>query len=269
MIGEIRAAAPLMRDLAVPPTASGPWLTVVLNAMQRSTWSVPVPRVRPRAVVVDQHRQGRPVGAVLLTSRLRGPVTVVRLLGDGVGPEPPGLPPRRLYARDDEAAAALAEGVVAVLCGLRRPWRLELSGLPLGDPVLARLGALLPDAQFSTERTRRLVDDLDGLAGPGRATSVHRSTDPADLERWLPAVLARVPGDPGFLRAAARLHAATGQLEHAVVTEGGRVRAVLLTLLDGGRRWPWWGSSDAGGLPTERGAPLVRLTCSSGSLVSR
>ena len=46
----------------------------------------------------------------LLASRLRGPVTVVRLLGDGLAPEPPGLPPRRLYARDDETAGLLAEG---------------------------------------------------------------------------------------------------------------------------------------------------------------
>ena len=48
------------------------------------------------------------------------------------------------------------------------------------------------------------------------------------------------------------------------MTEGDVVRAGLLTLVDGGTRWPWWGSSDIGGLRTELGAPLVRLTVASG-----
>ena len=40
----------------------------------------------------------------------------------------------------------------------------------------------------------------------------------------------------------------------------GALRAALLTLVDGTDRWPWWGTSDIGGLRTEMGAPLVGLT---------
>jgi hypothetical protein len=55
-----------------------------------------------------------------------------------------------------------------------------------------------------------------------------------------------------FVRAAARLHAAIGQLE--VAAADGHV---LLTLVDGDDRWPWWTSGDA---VTGMGAPLVSLT---------
>jgi hypothetical protein len=67
------------------------------------------------------------------------------------------------------------------------------------------------------------------------------------------------------------VHAAAGELELAVVAgpaddpaDGGRPAAALLTLLDGGGRWPWWGSTDLGGLRPEMGAPLVRLTARGG-----
>jgi hypothetical protein len=86
------------------------------------------------------------------------------------------------------------------------------------------------------------------------------------VERRLPGLLTREPDRRArtFLRAAARLHAATGQLELAVASEGDRVRAGLLTLVDGEDRWPWWGFSDAGGLRTVMGAPLVTFTARGG-----
>jgi hypothetical protein len=121
----------------------------------------------------------------------------------------------------------------------------------------------MPGSSVSTTRSRRLVDELDTVA------EVRRSRDPAELERWLPAVLARVPErQRAFLRAAARLHAAIGQLEVAVVPAEDGPAAVLLTLLDrragGVSRWPWWGSSDVGGLRRELGSPWVALTASAG-----
>ncbi|WP_369132658.1 hypothetical protein [Modestobacter sp. I12A-02662] len=255
VVREIRAAAPLMSRLAVPPTSRGPWLTAALNAQPA--------RVRARAVVVEPHLQGRPDGLALLTLRRRGPATAVALLGAGPGPLPEGRPQCRLHARDPETAGRLADGVLDLLAGLRGPWTLRLAGLPLGDPTLSSLAACLPDAATGTTRSRRLVDELDSVG------EVHRSTDPAALERVLPALLARVPADQrSFVRAAARLHAAIGWLEVAVVRRGDDVTAVLLTLLDrrpdGTDRWPWWGWSDGGGLRRELGSPWASLTASAG-----
>jgi len=251
VVREVRAAAPLMTALRAPATARGPWLTAVLNegAARR-------PRARPVAVVVEPHGRGRPDGVAFLTLRRRGLTTTVAMLGDGIAPAPAGLPPSRLLARDEATAVRLATGVLDLLQSLRGPWSLELAGLPLGDPTLRALAAQLPTALLANSRSYRLVDDLDGVG------TVVRSRDPEVLERWLPALLDREPDRRarGFLRSAVRLHAAIGQVEVAVVADGGVLRAALLTLLDGDARLPWWGTSDAGGLRTELGAPLVRLT---------
>jgi hypothetical protein len=261
VIHEIRATAPLMSDLAAPIPARAPWLTAAVNAQSAR----PLSRIRPRAVVVEQHQQGRPDGAALLAFRRRGAATAVTLLGAGadVRPLPEGRPPARLYARDDGVAARLAAGVADLLDGLRAPWTLSLAGLPLGDPTLRHLAAAMPGSSLSTTRSRRLVDELDGVG------EVQRSRDPADLDRWLPAVLSRVPSRQRvFLRAAARLHAAVGQLEVAVVPGPSGPAALLLTLVerrsDREDRWPWWGSTDVGGLRRELGSPGSTLTASAG-----
>ncbi|WP_254780919.1 hypothetical protein [Modestobacter sp. DSM 44400] len=220
-----------------------------------------VPSGRPRAVVVEQHRQGRPDGAALLSFSRRGPATAVTLLGDAVGPVPGGRPPSRLLARDDDVARRLAEGVLETLDRLRGPWTMRLGGLPLGDPTVRHLAAALPSASLANARSRRLVDELDSVA------DVVRTTDPAGLDRWLPAVLDRLPApDRPFVRASARLHAAVGALELAVVPGDDAPAALLLTLLDpvSGDRWPWWGASAVGGLRRELGSPVVTLTASAG-----
>jgi len=278
VVREIRAAAPLMADLSAPVPARGPWLTAALNVQSTR----PLARIRPRAVLVEQpgpaagtrsllgsgDGQGDPstAGAALLslTRRGKGLSTTVTLLGSDAGPLPEGRPAARLYARDDDVARLLAAGVADLLDGLRAPWTLRLAGLPLGDPTVRRLSELLPGSSLATTRSRRLVDELDAVA------EVRRSRDPAELDRVLPPVLDRVPPQQrAFLRAAARLHAAIGQLEIAVVGASERPAAVLLTLLDrrpGGEedRWPWWGSSDVGGLRRELGSPRSALTASAG-----
>jgi hypothetical protein len=258
VVREIRAAAPLMSRLSAPVPARGPWLTATLNVQSAR----PLSRVRPRAVVVE-HPQGPPDGVALLSLRRRGVGTAITLLGAEAGPLPEGRPHARLHARDDEVAGRLAAGVADLLDSLRGPWTLRLAGLPLGDPTVRSLAGQMRGASLSTSRSRRLVDELDSVA------DVQRSRDPGDLERWLPAVLARVPErQRPFLRAAARLHAAIGQLEVAVVPGRGGPAAVLLTLLDprpdGVDRWPWWGSTDVGGLRRELGSPWVALTASAG-----
>ena len=258
VVREVRATAPLMSELAAPVTARGPWLTAVLNVQSAPLLA----SARPRAVVVEQHQQGRPDGAALLVFRRRGPATAVTLLGDAVGPVPGGSPPRRLYARDDDVAGRLADGVVDLLARTRGPWTLRLAGLPLGDPTVRRLAAVLDTAEVANSRSRRLTDDLDAVA------DVRRSRDPGDLERWLPALLARLPaGERRFARAAARLHVAIGRVEIAVVPGPDGPAATLLTLLDGpdaDLRLPWWGFSDVGGLGRVLGSPVVTLTAAAG-----
>jgi len=257
VVREIRAVAPLLAGPGTPTTARGPWLAAALHAAP-----APVPRVRHRAVVVEAHRQGRPAGAALLSSRtvLRAGrrVTVVGLLGDGGPPGPPGTAPRRLPAADPAAAVLLADGVAELLGRTRGPWELSLTGLPLGDPVLAALGARLgTGAVFRTTRSCVLVDALD------EAGSVQRSTDPAGLERWLPAFLAHRPAGTrrADVRALVRVHAAAGVLEHAVVPGHHGATAGVLTLLDGGVRRPWFGFGP--GLRDAPGQPWVSLVADS------
>jgi hypothetical protein len=251
VVREVRAAAPLMAALSAPVTARGPWLTAVLNAGSAHRFTG-----RPVAVVVEAHRQGRPDAVAFLRLRRRGAVTVVTVLGEEAAPVPGGRPPARLLARDDESAGLLAAGIEDLLRSLRGPWRARLAGLPMGDPTARHLAARLPDARIANSRSSVLVDPLDAR-GP-----VFRSRDPRALERWLPVLLDRVPQsrEREFLRATSRLHAAIGQLELAVVPDGNGARAGLLTLLDGGDPWPWWGFADPAGLPTTPGAPLVALT---------
>jgi hypothetical protein len=250
VVREIRAAAPLMAQLRAPVPARGPWLTAVLNDAAARRFAG-----RPVAVVVEAHAQGRPEAAAFLLVRRRGPLTIVTMLGEGLAP--PGAPGARLLARDDAAAGLLAAGMADLLGTLPRPRRLRLSGLPLGDPTARHLKARFEDAVLATGRTRALVDDLDDR-GP-----VTRSRDARELERWLPALETGRGGE--FRRASARLHAAIGQLELAVIADGDRPRAALLTLVDGAERRPWWGFADDGPLSTVPGSPSVSFSAPAGN----
>ena len=253
VVREIRAADPLARGLRAPVTARGPWLTAVLVALaaRRAV-------ARPLAVVVDDPRDDVPAAAAFLLVRPAGLRTSLTLLGTAAEPLPGGRPAARLLARDESAARALAGGIAELLARSRGPWTLDLAGLPLGDPTARALAALLPTAEFRTERSRLLVDEVP---------DAERSRDPSVVDRRLPALLAQVPGrrHRRFLRVAARLHAAAGAVEVATWPSG-----ALLTLVDGADRWPWWASRGAG-VRSEMGAPLVRLTASgwSGRAVNR
>jgi hypothetical protein len=254
---EIRAAGPLARDLRAPLTASAPWLTTVLAVQAAHRRPRPLP-----AVVVVASGPDRTDAIAALALATAGPVLTATLLGDGL-PVPGGRPAARLPARDDDAAARLAAGLLGLLGASRRPWRLRLAGLPLGDPTVRALARLRPDAVVASRRSRRLVDDLDTV--PGRLV---RSRDPGAVDAALPALLAgERPRTRDLVRAAARLHAAAGRVEVATVTDGGEQRAALLTLLDGGDRWAWCGRGD--GLREEAGAPLVGVTLGGRGRVAR
>ena len=246
-----------MADLRAPVPARPPWLTASVNAGSAHRMGA-----RPVAVVVPDAGRS-PVAAAFLQLRRRATATVVSLLGQDMSPLPAGRPPFRLLARDDDVATELAGGVLRLLDGVRGPWRLRLAGLPLGDPTMRVFAARLPTAVSGNARSHGLVDDLDDR---GR---VERSRDPGKVERWLSWLLDRSPdrGARDFLRACARLHAAIGQLEVAAAGRSGH-RAVLLTLVDGADRWPWWGAADDRVPPTRMGAPLVSLTATGGSWLS-
>src|SRR5687767_3005628 len=101
-------------------------------------------------------------------------------------------------ARSRCRAAAPPHGCSPATTTLRRPWSLELAGLPLGDPTSRLLAARLPTSVLGNVRSVRLVDELDDLG----ATPALRSRDPRVLERWLPALLtAADPRVRAFLRA--------------------------------------------------------------------
>jgi hypothetical protein len=257
VLREISAAASLAGGLRVPLTASAPWLTTVLSVQAAHRR----PRLLPAAVVVGSSPD-RPDGIALLALATARPVVTATLVGDGL-PVPGGRPAARLPARDDDAAARLAAGVLGLLTSVRRPWRLRMAGLPPGDPTVRALARLRLDAVVASRRSRRLVDDLDAhAAATGRR--VVRTRDARALDAALPGLLAGVRDrrTRDLVRAAARLHAAAGRVEVAVLTDGVRQRAALLTLLDGEsheERLPWWGRPDVGGLGEEPGAPLVGI----------
>ena len=166
-----------------------------------------------------------PAAAAFLTVR-PGPRAVIGMLTAAAGSLPGGRPAARLLARDEAAAEALADGIVALIAARRGPWRLDLAGLPLGDPTLRALAARLPMATLANERS-------GGWSTSSPRPAHHRS------RRGRPAAPACSRGRSGLLRAATRLHAAIGAVEVAVVPAGGG----LVTLLDGTDRWPWWGTA--------------------------
>ena len=251
--GEVRAAGPLMAALQAPVTARGPWLTAVLNdgAAHRFTG-------RPVAVVVEAHRQGRPDAAAFLhappprpghrrhAARAgRRPSAARRPAGPPPGPGPgAGRPARRRRS-------------AGLLHSLRGPWPLRLAGLPLGDPTARALAA-----RHAGRRHRQRAQPTGSSTTSTPSAPVVRSRDPRELDRWLPALLAREPDRRArdFLRAAARLHAAIGQVELAVVADGRR--APGRAAHPGRRRRPAGpgGASATAALRTELGSPAVSLT---------
>src|SRR5205823_13017390 len=105
-----------------------------------TTWFETHPAAQPLAVAVETGRRLAGLGVFEMTRR--GPLRTITLAA--AGPSDHG----RLPARDAEAAAALADGIVDLLRGLPRPWRLRLAQLPHDDPVAAALAGALPGARL-------------------------------------------------------------------------------------------------------------------------
>jgi CelD/BcsL family acetyltransferase involved in cellulose biosynthesis len=148
----LAAATDLFDQTGVPFCARPLWL---------STW---YSRTKTGPLAVSVERDGKTVALACLAIGRTGPLRTVALAGDG--PSDYG----RLPACDNDAAVALAGGVVEVLTGLRQPWRLRLAQLPVDDPVARELLYALPGARLAPAQGSPAMG-----FGPDRAPERHLS----------------------------------------------------------------------------------------------
>jgi CelD/BcsL family acetyltransferase involved in cellulose biosynthesis len=196
----------------------------------------------------------------------------------GAGPSDHG----RLPARDPAAATALAAGIGALLRELRGPWRLHLAQLPVADPVVDALLAVVPGAYveagqgcpqltFGPDRTlarhvsaggRRAARQAhNGIVRAGLELRIDHVADPEQVRRLLPALVALRrardhwhgrrsdlddPGQRGFYAGVVSRLAARGQVEVSTLRLDGTLAGYVLGLRDGPTYLSWDGriSSD-------------------------
>jgi hypothetical protein len=193
IVASLSDAETLFDAVGAPFCARASWL---------GTWYA---HTRSRPVIVLVEAGAVPVAIACLAVRRAGPIRTIRLAGHG--PSDYG----RLPARDADAAAALAAGIVDWLAGLRGPWRLELAQLPVGDPVAGRLvtalsGARLepdqaspvmtfdagrrPEHVFTSKIFREVRRGHRRLAQAGIAAEVKRISSAAGVQLCLPDIVA-------------------------------------------------------------------------------
>ena len=253
----LEAATDLLDATGTPVCARPPWLT---------TWFEAFPAAEPVAVVAGG--PGRIDGLACLAVSRRGLLRTVTLAG--AGPSDYG----RLPARDPATAAALAGGIAGVLRGVRPPWRLRLDQLPVGDPVVAALLAVLPrayledgqpcpqvefgpdrvPAQLTASGRRALRKARLRLDRTGLAMTVDRIRDPVRVRGLVPELIAlhrdrdhRIgrrsdlddPGRRAFYSAVVSRLAATGRVEVFTLRLDGTLAAYFLGMRDGAvfRNW--------------------------------
>jgi CelD/BcsL family acetyltransferase involved in cellulose biosynthesis len=262
--GALEAATDLFDATGTPVCARPPWLT---------TWLEAFPAAEPVAVVAGE--PGRVDGLACLAVSRRGLLRTVTLVG--AGPSDYG----RLPARDSAAAAALAGGIAGVLRGVRQPWRLRLDQLPVGDPVVAALLAVLPrayledgqpcpqvtfgpdrlPAQLTASGRRALRKARSRLARSGIAMTVDRIRDPGQVRRLVPELIVlhrdrdhRIgrrsdlddPGRRAFYSAVVSRLAETGQVEILVLRLDRQLAAYFLGFRDGTVYRNWDGRISSG-----------------------
>jgi CelD/BcsL family acetyltransferase involved in cellulose biosynthesis len=258
-LGELERLHGLWDVVAVPHTARSPWLDCVVRAF---------PGVEPVALLVED---GDDVVAAAFLGRRSGRVVQWTVLGHEVNDY------AVLAAADDDAARRLADAIVDRLRQERRPWRLRLDQLPPGDPVAARLVALLPTAaltegtsaarlslteprtldRHATRNARRSARrGLNLLRRHGHEPVFAHIREPAAVMALLDRVVdihrARDhqvgrrsdlddPALLAFYRDVVGQFAARGNLELTTVTVGGELAAFALALLDGDSYRLWDG----------------------------
>lgn len=241
--------AALLEQTGAPATARAPWLHAWASA--RTSWC---------PLVVSVHDGDRLVAAAPLATRRRGGLLQVVAAGHGESDEV------RLPATP-EAVTVLAEAVRQALRERSRFWVLRVEQLPVGDPVAAALGGLLPLAQTQpgdglprlsllpgqplhlSKNTRAAVNKARRrLSGEGRLLTETWVRDAAEVEAALPD-LERVHrlrdldargssqhDDPETLaayRGVLLASAARGELEVLLLRVDGELAAFVVALRDG------------------------------------
>lgn len=241
----------LCAAVGAPITARVEWLTCW--ARQHVEWL-------PWLVMV--WRSDVLVAAALLARRQVRGVSRVVMLGQGQSDY------ACLPCRDESAAACLADGIVAALRGLRRPWTVHLEQLPAGDAVLAVLAERLhgsvvepgdpsPFVRFAPGADLRVLVRKNAKKITARARNrlvrenvhrtVQRTSDVEGVAALLPA-LAEVRGarDAHLGRRSDHLDPAArefwfevltqlarrGELEVTTLRLNGRLAAYAVALLD-------------------------------------
>jgi CelD/BcsL family acetyltransferase involved in cellulose biosynthesis len=190
----LTSAGGLLTATTAPVCARPEWLL---------SWLEVYRTVEPVAVLAGPPDD--PHGLACLAVWRSGPVRTVTLLGDGASDY------GRLPARDEPAAARLADGIAEILAGIRRPWRLRLAQLPVGDPVAGKLRAMLPGARLvpgqgcprlligADRRIERLLSSQvrhaarqgrNRLAKQGLSPDLELVVDPTQIRALLPEVVA-------------------------------------------------------------------------------
>jgi CelD/BcsL family acetyltransferase involved in cellulose biosynthesis len=250
----------LLAATGAPVTARLPWL---------STWADHHPAWEPWTLTVRRGAGRQLVAAALLATRRQGPVVNVVLLGHG--PSDRG----HLPAMDADASRRLAIAIAQALRGLRRPWRLHLRQLPADDPTALELARLVRRARVVSgygSPTVRFGDDRrlaaytsrnfrsqanhkwNQLTRDGADPSLLATRDPAEIERYLPAlrtiaqerdreIAGRSPfDDAGYHRFFDDLvltHARRGEVELVALMAHGDVAAYSVAFLDGDAYRQW------------------------------
>jgi len=144
-LAEVGAAFDGLADQErLPVTARRLWL---------QSWIDAYPDWQPWLVLVEGGDEL--LAAAPLARRRRKGLLEVALVGDGPTDD------ARLPARTEAAAEKLAEGIVTGL-PRRGPWRLRLSQVPPGDPVVGALMARLPHASARAVEGMPLVEISEG-----------------------------------------------------------------------------------------------------------
>jgi CelD/BcsL family acetyltransferase involved in cellulose biosynthesis len=242
----------LMERTRVPVTARRTWL---------QTWCDAFRDHEPWIAVVDG-AHGNIDACAMLARRVRGGILDVNNLGRGPSDY------TFLPARDAAAGQRLADGVVAGLGALRRPWRVRIEQVPVNDPVATaiaaglRVAAVVPgdpspivelrpgtsaDDYMSSRMRRSVRTAVNRLARDGRRAEYVHERAPAAIGAFLPEVervwrerdqaLGRRsdtddPAGLGFFLAAVQGLAEEGEIELTVLLIDGAMAAFAVCLLD-------------------------------------